>query len=62
MRVVGEHLSGDVASDSHNRRVTGLRFRKLGNGLVPEIVEPEALQWTLDLAEIGLAFLVATHF
>lgn len=56
MRIVFEHLVRHVASDSHNRLVRGLRFSKLRNCLVPQIVEAQPREMTLNLPNVGSAF------
>jgi hypothetical protein len=35
-----QHLRRDVPCDRHDRGVAGLRFGKLGDRMVPQIVEP----------------------
>jgi hypothetical protein len=39
MGVVLKHLLGEVTSDRHNGRVTGLRLSQLGDCMMPEVVE-----------------------
>jgi len=39
MGVVFQHLPGDVTSDGHDGRVTGLRLSQFGDGMMPEVVK-----------------------
>ncbi|MDE1161311.1 MAG: hypothetical protein PW792_05110 [Acidobacteriaceae bacterium] len=51
VRVVSEHLARDVARNRHDGLIARLGLRKLRDGLVAEVVEPEAVKRTLQLGD-----------
>jgi hypothetical protein len=59
---VREHFRGNVPRDRHNRLVAGLRFGKLCDGVMPQVVESKSRGRAFDAANIGLAVLVLTRF
>ncbi|MGC2769939.1 MAG: hypothetical protein WB607_30905 [Candidatus Acidiferrum sp.] len=60
MTVVREHLRRDMSGNAHDRLVAGLGLGKLGNGMMPQIVEAQAMSWAFDFADIGAALGVLT--
>jgi hypothetical protein len=54
MRIAGKHLLADVASYGHDGLVRDLGLRELRNGMVPQIIEPELREWTLNALNVGL--------
>jgi hypothetical protein len=62
MRVVREHLRGNMPRNRHNGLVTGLRLGKLSYSVMPKIMESKPGSWTFLFADIGFALLVATRF
>jgi hypothetical protein len=62
MGIVRQHLRGHVSGDCHDRAVTGKRFCKLGDRLVPQIVKAQPSQRTLYFLEISLALRVPARF
>jgi hypothetical protein len=62
LRIVREHLQGNMPRNRHNRLVAGLRFGKLRDGVVPQVVESKSRGRALHAANIGLALLVLARF
>jgi len=62
VRIVREHLRGNVPRNRHNRLVAGLRFGKLRDGVVPQVVESKSRGRAFDAANIGLVLLVLARF
>src|SRR6516162_4399707 len=60
MRVVRQHLGGDMSSNRHDRIVASLGLRELSDGMVPQIVEPKTGQGTSNLVDVRRTFLVGT--
>ena len=42
MRVAGEHLLADVASNRHDGLIGNPRFGQFGNGVMPEVMEAQS--------------------
>jgi hypothetical protein len=58
VRIVREHLRGNVPRDRHNRLVAGLRLGKFCDSVMPQVVESKSRRRAFDAANIGLAILV----
>jgi hypothetical protein len=57
--VTGQHLRGNVPRNRHDGLVARLRFGKLRDGVVPQMVEAEASRGALNFADVGSAGFVA---
>jgi hypothetical protein len=55
-RIVCEPFWRDMPGDAHYRLVAGLGFRKLGDSVMPEVVESQSCKGALTAANIGIAF------
>jgi len=58
VRVMGKHFRRNVPGDGHYGLVASLRFGKLSNCVVAQIMKPESSSWAFDLAKIGFASFV----
>jgi len=56
---VRQHLRRDVSGNRHDCAITGLRFSKLGDRVMSQIVEAQPGQGTLHFLEVGFAFPIA---
>jgi hypothetical protein len=48
-----------MAGDGHDRLFAGLRLRKLGDRMVPQVMKTESVKGILDIPDIRLAFPIA---
>jgi len=58
--VVREHLRGNVPGYAHSLLIAGLRLRKLGYRMVPDVVKAQPVCRAFHAANINSALLIAT--
>jgi hypothetical protein len=58
VRIVLQHLGRDMSGNCHDRAVAGLRFGKLGDGMVSQIVEAKSRERALHLLDVCSTLLI----